>query len=96
MYSRIDSMTRLGLGCFPPAPGSVASSLARAEAAWLQGDRYAVAEATEGALPLALERQWGSLAGELALWRRRAGLDHEIPADPGRAVCAPVSPASGP
>ena len=56
---------------------------ARAEAAWLQGDRHAVAEATEGALPLALERQWGSLAGELALWRRRAGLDHEIPADPG-------------
>ena len=56
---------------------------ARAEAAWLEGDRHAVAEATEGALPLALERQWGSLAGELAVWRRRAGLDHEIPADPG-------------
>jgi DNA-binding CsgD family transcriptional regulator/tetratricopeptide (TPR) repeat protein len=54
---------------------------ARAEAAWLQGDRHAVAEATEGILPLALERKWGALAGELALWRRRADLDGELPAD---------------
>jgi DNA-binding CsgD family transcriptional regulator len=54
---------------------------ARAEAAWLDGDRHAVASATEGALPLALERKWGSLAGELALWRRRAGLDGELPAE---------------
>jgi DNA-binding CsgD family transcriptional regulator len=53
---------------------------ARAEAAWLDGDRHAVAEATEGALQLALERQWGRLAGELAVWRWRAGLGHEIPA----------------
>jgi DNA-binding CsgD family transcriptional regulator/tetratricopeptide (TPR) repeat protein len=52
---------------------------ARAEAAWLQGDRDAVASATEGVLPLAVERKWGSLAGELGVWRRRAGLDHEIP-----------------
>jgi DNA-binding CsgD family transcriptional regulator len=54
---------------------------ARAEAAWLEGDRDAVAEATEGVLPLALERNWGSLAGELAVWRRRAGLPYEIPAE---------------
>ena len=81
MYSTIDSMTRLGLGCFPPAPGSVASSLARAEAAWLQGDRHAVAEATEGTLPLASERKWGSLTGELADCRRRAGLGRDIPAE---------------
>ena len=53
---------------------------ARAEAAWLQGDRDAVAEATEAVLPLALERNWRSLAGELADWRRRAGLDLLIPA----------------
>jgi DNA-binding CsgD family transcriptional regulator len=52
---------------------------ARAEAAWLEGDRDAVAEATQGALPLALERRWGRLAGELAVWRRRAGFGHEIP-----------------
>src|SRR5215218_2563973 len=54
---------------------------ARAEAAWLDGDRDAVAEATQGALPLALERRWGRLAGELAVWRRRAGLSHELPAE---------------
>jgi DNA-binding CsgD family transcriptional regulator len=53
---------------------------ARAEAAWLEGDRHAVAEATEGTLRLALERRWGWLAGELADWRRRAGLDGEPPA----------------
>jgi DNA-binding CsgD family transcriptional regulator len=53
---------------------------ARAEAAWLEGDRDAVAEATEGILPLVLEAKWGWLAGELADWRRRAGLDGEIPA----------------
>jgi DNA-binding CsgD family transcriptional regulator/tetratricopeptide (TPR) repeat protein len=54
---------------------------ARAEASWLEGDRDAVASATEGVLPLAVERQWGALAGELAVWRRRAGLDHELPAE---------------
>jgi DNA-binding CsgD family transcriptional regulator/ribosomal protein S18 acetylase RimI-like enzyme len=54
---------------------------ARAEAAWLEGDRDAVAEATEGVLPLALERNWRSLAGELAVWRRRAGLGGEVPAE---------------
>jgi DNA-binding CsgD family transcriptional regulator/tetratricopeptide (TPR) repeat protein len=54
---------------------------ARAEAAWLEGDREAVAEATEGVIPLARERNWGLLAAELAVWRRRAGLDHEVPAE---------------
>ena len=56
------------------------AALARAEAAWLDGDREAVAEATEGVLRLAPERNWGSLAGELADWRRRAGLA-ELPAE---------------
>jgi DNA-binding CsgD family transcriptional regulator/tetratricopeptide (TPR) repeat protein len=51
---------------------------ARAEAAWLEGDREAVAEATEGVIPLARERNWGLLAAELAVWRRRAGLGHEL------------------
>jgi DNA-binding CsgD family transcriptional regulator/tetratricopeptide (TPR) repeat protein len=50
---------------------------ARAEAAWLEGTREAVAEATEGVIPLAGERKWASLA----VWRRRAGLDHEVPAE---------------
>jgi DNA-binding CsgD family transcriptional regulator len=47
---------------------------ARAEIAWLEGDRDGVAEVTEAVLPLALERGWGLLVGELDLWRRRAGL----------------------
>jgi DNA-binding CsgD family transcriptional regulator len=54
---------------------------ARAEAAWLEGDRDAVASATEGVLPLAVERKWGSLAGELAVWRRRVGLGGEVQAE---------------
>jgi DNA-binding CsgD family transcriptional regulator len=57
------------------------AALARVEAAWLEGDREAVAEATEGVLPLAPDRNWGSLAGELAVWRRRAGLGGEAPAE---------------
>ena len=56
------------------------AALARAEAAWLDGDREAVAEATKGVLRLAPERNWGSLAGELADWRRRAGLA-ELPVE---------------
>lgn len=61
--------------------GGVAA--ARAEAAWLEGDASVVAAATEAALPLAFDRTWSSLAGELAAWRRRAGLDWEMP--PGAA-----------
>jgi DNA-binding NarL/FixJ family response regulator len=60
-----------------PRLGPVAA--ARAETAWLEGDRAAVSEATEDALRLALERKSPWLIGELALWRRRAGLDGEIP-----------------
>jgi DNA-binding NarL/FixJ family response regulator len=56
------------------------AAAARAEAAWLEGDREAVAEATEAALRLAQERDWGVRAAELADWRRRAGLGHELPA----------------
>jgi ATP/maltotriose-dependent transcriptional regulator MalT len=58
---------------------------ARAEAAWLEGDRDAVASATEGVLPLAVERKWGWLACELAVWRRRVGLDGEVSAEVGEA-----------
>jgi DNA-binding CsgD family transcriptional regulator/tetratricopeptide (TPR) repeat protein len=52
---------------------------ARAEAAWLDGDRDAVGEATESVLQLAVERKNAWLAGELAVWRRRAGLGGAIP-----------------
>jgi tetratricopeptide (TPR) repeat protein len=52
---------------------------ARAEAAWLAGDRDAVEAATSAGLPLALDRQWRWVAGELAVWRRRAGLADSVP-----------------
>jgi DNA-binding CsgD family transcriptional regulator len=52
--------------------------VARAEAGWLQADRAAVNEATEGPLALACERAAPWLVGELGAWRRRAGLKLEI------------------
>ena len=54
---------------------------ARAEAAWLEGEHEAVAEATEAALDLAVQRQASWVIGELAYWRWRAGIREEIPAD---------------
>jgi len=51
---------------------------ARAEAAWLAGDREAVGTATEGAFELALQRGSAWPIGELAYWRWRAGLDVEV------------------
>ncbi len=62
--------------CELPRLGPVAA--ARAEAAWLEGDRDGVAAATESALSLALARKSGWLTGELAGWRRRAGPDAEV------------------
>ena len=53
---------------------------ARAEAAWLEGDRDGVTAATDAAFELALERKSPWLAGELACWRRRAGIQEEAPA----------------
>src|SRR5437762_5768504 len=52
---------------------------ARAEAHWLAGEFEAVAAATERALALAVERddQWA--IGELAVWRRRAGIGEPTP-----------------
>jgi DNA-binding CsgD family transcriptional regulator/tetratricopeptide (TPR) repeat protein len=67
----------------PPADlwrtGPVAA--ARAEAAWLEGEREAVLATTKAALRPVLDAQWGSLAGELADWRRRAGGDVETGLD---------------
>ena len=61
-----------------PRLGPVAA--ARAEAAWLQGDRHAVDLATAAALPLALERSSKRHLHQLGLWRWRAGLDTDTPA----------------
>jgi DNA-binding CsgD family transcriptional regulator len=47
---------------------------ARAEAAWLVGDADGVAQATESALELAVRCRASWVAGELACWRRRAGI----------------------
>jgi DNA-binding CsgD family transcriptional regulator len=63
-----------------PRLGPVA--VARAESAWLAGDRERVGSASEGALQLAVDRQSPWLIGELAAWRRRSGLDaHAVPAE---------------
>jgi DNA-binding CsgD family transcriptional regulator len=60
-----------------PRLGPVAA--ARAEAAWLEGNSEKVASATATALPLAIERRSTWRVGELAAWRRRAGIDGGIP-----------------
>jgi DNA-binding CsgD family transcriptional regulator/tetratricopeptide (TPR) repeat protein len=52
---------------------------ARAEAAWLEGKVDAVASATDAALALAIQRRAGWEIGELAAWRRRAGIREETP-----------------
>jgi DNA-binding NarL/FixJ family response regulator len=58
-------------------------AVARAEAAWLEGRSDAVAQETEAALALAVERGDAWLAAELACWRRRAGIVEEPPAGEG-------------
>jgi DNA-binding CsgD family transcriptional regulator/tetratricopeptide (TPR) repeat protein len=62
-----------------PRFGPVAA--ARAEAAWLAGDREAVNEATEDPLSLARERNAPWLVGEIAAWRRLAGLGGALPTE---------------
>jgi DNA-binding CsgD family transcriptional regulator/tetratricopeptide (TPR) repeat protein len=57
------------------------AAAARAEAAWLEGRRDAVIEATEAALALAVRRRDPWIVGELACWRRRAGVREELPLD---------------
>src|SRR5205823_1877420 len=52
---------------------------ARAEARWLEGDDDGVLAETEDALALAVAQGDGWIAGELALWRRRAGGDGSAP-----------------
>jgi DNA-binding CsgD family transcriptional regulator/tetratricopeptide (TPR) repeat protein len=47
---------------------------ARAEAAWLDGNHGAIAEATEAAFDLAVRCGASWVIGELALWRWRAGI----------------------
>ena len=57
------------------------AAAARAEALWLEdrGDR--VADATDQPLDLAVRRQAWWIVGELAYWRRCAGIQEEVPAN---------------
>jgi DNA-binding CsgD family transcriptional regulator/tetratricopeptide (TPR) repeat protein len=57
--------------------GPVATAIA--EAAWLEGRHERVAAETQAAFELALRRRSPWLAGELACWRWRAGVDDELP-----------------
>ena len=52
---------------------------ARAEVAWLAGDAEGVRAATDDAFELALRQGIAWPIGELACWRRRAGLDDDAP-----------------
>jgi DNA-binding CsgD family transcriptional regulator len=51
---------------------------ARAEAAWLEGDRDAVRRETAAGLELAVRREAFWVAGELACWRRQAGIGEPV------------------
>ena len=59
--------------CLGPA------AAAGAEAAWLSADWTALDAATAPALALALARDSRWFAGQLAVWRRRAGLSSDVP-----------------
>jgi len=54
---------------------------ARAEAAWIEGRHADVAELTQSALDLAILREARAASGELAVWRRRAGIVESVPVD---------------
>jgi DNA-binding CsgD family transcriptional regulator len=54
-------------------------AIARAEEAVLAGDLNRLAVETEPVLKEAVERRHRPFAGELAVWRRRAGIDEDIP-----------------
>jgi DNA-binding CsgD family transcriptional regulator len=54
---------------------------ARAEASWLEGRHDAVGRESAAAKTLALETGEPYSLGELAVWRRRAGIDEEINAE---------------
>ena len=58
---------------------------ARAEGAWLAGDREGVREATERLVALAVERHDRGALGELLVWRRRSGIEDDL-------VLAPIEP----
>jgi DNA-binding CsgD family transcriptional regulator/tetratricopeptide (TPR) repeat protein len=54
-------------------------AVARAEAAWLEGRLEGIAAITASAMDLARLRHAPWIVGELACWRRRAGLEELVP-----------------
>lgn len=56
---------------------------AKAEAAWLAGRPELVTEVTDAAFTVALERRSPWPVAELAYWRRRAGIEEELPKEAG-------------
>jgi DNA-binding CsgD family transcriptional regulator/tetratricopeptide (TPR) repeat protein len=60
-----------------------ADAAAAAECAWLEGRQAEIGPATQAAFELALRQHAPSFIGELGLWRWRAGLLDEPPADAG-------------
>jgi DNA-binding CsgD family transcriptional regulator len=57
----------------------VAVATARAEARWLAGETEEIGAETEAALAMALEHHDAWPAGELCVWRRRAGIEDDVP-----------------
>ncbi|HVW46195.1 MAG TPA: LuxR C-terminal-related transcriptional regulator, partial [Solirubrobacterales bacterium] len=58
------------------------AATARAEAAWLEGNAAAIDAETTAALELAIARGCRWTVGELACWRRRAGIEEVLEAEP--------------
>jgi DNA-binding CsgD family transcriptional regulator/tetratricopeptide (TPR) repeat protein len=67
------------------------AALARAETTWLEGEHDAVADATDAALELAIRRRAPWIIGELACWRRRAGLEETIAAEVAQPYAAELA-----
>src|ERR671925_1815618 len=66
-------------------------SAARAEVALLEGRAEAVAPETDAALTQAIDLRDPSSAGELAVWRRRAGLEEEISGEVGEPFASELT-----
>jgi hypothetical protein len=64
---------------------------AAAECAWLRGRQAEIGPVTEAAFERALCRRAPSFIGELGLWRWRAGLLDEPPADAGEPYCHQIA-----
>jgi len=63
---------------------------ARAEAAWLEGDRDAVVAETDSCLAFAIDREAAWVIGELAYWRWQAGVQEPILPDAAEPFALPM------